>query len=303
MTHKFQKKHSSYSLTLVDSLDTLFIVGEKEEFVRAIRLVVSNVDFDKDVVVNVFETTIRGLGGLLSAHMLAEKFLGSEEYNSELLNLAVDLGNRLLVAFDTPTGIPYSLVNLRKGVVPELTSVTCLAGAGTLILEFGMLSRLRKDDRYEIAAKKAITALWKRKSQINLLGNSIDVISGEWVSKVSSIGAGTDSFFEYLLKANLLLGNESYLSMFHDAYTAIESRVKVNGWYFSVAMDNANLLYTVAEGLSAFWPALQVFAEEYEAAFNNFSRWFGLWLKFRCVPGKANLFMFVSYQKLPFLMV
>ena len=62
----------SFSLTLVDSLDTLVVMGDIEEFDRALRLVVRDVSFDNDVVVSVFETNIRMVGGLLSGHVLAE---------------------------------------------------------------------------------------------------------------------------------------------------------------------------------------------------------------------------------------
>lgn len=62
----------SFSLTLVDSLDTLVVMGDIEEFDRALRLVVRDVSFNNDVVVSVFETNIRMVGGLLSGHVLAE---------------------------------------------------------------------------------------------------------------------------------------------------------------------------------------------------------------------------------------
>jgi mannosidase alpha-like ER degradation enhancer 3 len=64
----------SFSLTLVDALDTLAVLGDIEEFERAARLIVRDVSFDTDVVVSVFETNIRILGGLLSGHVLAELF-------------------------------------------------------------------------------------------------------------------------------------------------------------------------------------------------------------------------------------
>lgn len=62
----------SFSLTLVDSLDTLVVMGDMEEFDRVVRLVVRDVSFDSDVVVSVFETNIRMVGGLISAHILAD---------------------------------------------------------------------------------------------------------------------------------------------------------------------------------------------------------------------------------------
>ncbi|KAJ1569024.1 alpha mannosidase-like protein [Cladochytrium tenue] len=100
-----------YSLTLVDTLDVFAVIGDREGFERAVNLTLSHVSFDIDSRVSVFEVTIRMLGGLLSAHQLASDphstvFL--PWYKAELLDLALDLGRRLLPAFKTPTGIPYS---------------------------------------------------------------------------------------------------------------------------------------------------------------------------------------------------
>ena len=119
----------------------LGIVGNSTAFTKALWSIVDNVNFDKDKVVSVFEMNIRVLGGLLSAHIMARDkklnlFLKSykdvkqnynkvitREYNDELLDLAEDLGKRLLAAFNTPTGIPYGSVNLRHGVAKNETPI------------------------------------------------------------------------------------------------------------------------------------------------------------------------------------
>ena len=145
-------------LTLIDSLDTLAIMDDREEFRRTVSLVVENVNFDIDDTVSVFETTIRVLGGLLSAHMFAADpkygFFDNGEYNGGLLRLATDLGNRLLPAFRTPTGIPYGTVNLRRGVPREETVISSTAGAGSLTLEFTMLSALTNERSVSIDCSK-----------------------------------------------------------------------------------------------------------------------------------------------------
>jgi len=107
-----------YSLTLVDSLDTLLIMGNHTEFEKQVMNLPNVLHFDKDVNVSLFETNIRMLGGLLSAHLLitlhgevaglSRSFI--ESYDGSLLRLAVDLADRLLVAFNTPTGMPYGTV-------------------------------------------------------------------------------------------------------------------------------------------------------------------------------------------------
>ena len=133
----------NYSLTLVDTLDTLAIMGLREEFVHAVRLVISSLSFDSDSTVQVFEATIRMLGGLLSAHLICtdSRFnMSVPGYDGELLQLAHDLATRLLPAFDdTPFDIPHPRVNLRRGVPKGWRTDTCTAGAGSLILEFGVL--------------------------------------------------------------------------------------------------------------------------------------------------------------------
>lgn len=144
-----------FSLTLIDSLDTLAAMREPEKFRQAIELVKRHVgNFNIDSRVQVFEVNIRVLGALLSGHLYASDPAFKSQvkgYKGELLVMAEDLGKRLLKAFETsPTGIPYARVNLRKGVLRGETSETCVAGAGSLLLEFGVLSRLTGDASYEV---------------------------------------------------------------------------------------------------------------------------------------------------------
>ncbi len=105
----------SFSLTLVDALDTLVVVGDYDEFERAARLVVDNAHFDTDIVVSVFETNIRMVGGLLSAHLMAVLLKSVQPhrldwYDRQLLDMAVELADRLLPAFNTSSGLPYPRV-------------------------------------------------------------------------------------------------------------------------------------------------------------------------------------------------
>lgn len=126
-------------MTLVDTLDTLVVLGDFEEFERAVKLVIKdNENFDNDIIVSVFEINIRMVGGLLSAHLLAEKIATQNGtilnwYNKELLNMAKDLGYRLLPAFNSSTGIPHARVNLRYGMKDKdlaKNKETCTACAG-----------------------------------------------------------------------------------------------------------------------------------------------------------------------------
>jgi mannosidase alpha-like ER degradation enhancer 1 len=172
-----------YVLTLIDSLDTLALMGDRQRFRQGIQYVIQHVDFSQLAnVVQVFESNIRILGGLLSAHLFATdpRFgVAFPEYQGELLTLAHDLGKRYLPAFEqSKTGIPYARVNLVRGVPPTETNETCTAGAGTLLLEFGVLSRLTGEDRFEGLARNALLELWKRRSSLNLVGNVINIQTG-----------------------------------------------------------------------------------------------------------------------------
>ena len=103
----------NFSLTLIDVLDTFIVLGDREGFNDAVRKVTEWVSFDVNTKPQVFETTIRVLGGLLSAHIFASNSNHTfylPWYRGELLNLAQDLGERMLPAFSTPTGIPYARV-------------------------------------------------------------------------------------------------------------------------------------------------------------------------------------------------
>ena len=102
-------------MTLIDVLDTFVVMGDVRGFDTAVKNVLQAVSFNVNTRPQVFEATIRVLGGLLSAHIFASRpnqpfYL--PWYKDELLHMAHDLGNRLLPAFSTPTGIPYARVRV-----------------------------------------------------------------------------------------------------------------------------------------------------------------------------------------------
>lgn len=253
----------NYTLTLVDSLSTLAIFASSQStfhnkrkplrdfqdgVASLVKLYGDGTEganglgsrargFNLDSKVQVFETVIRGVGGLLSAHLFAIgelpitgysiphtsiwgnnyaiKWPNGLVYNGQLLRLANDLAHRLLPAFYTPTGLPYPRVNLRSGVPfypnsplnvdpehgqceaeaaghREITE-TCSAGAGSLVLEFSILSRLTGNMKFEQLAQKAFDAVWTRRSVVGLVGAGVDAETGEWVSPFTGV-----SIAEYL---------------------------------------------------------------------------------------------------------
>ncbi|XP_078175719.1 glycosyl hydrolase family 47 protein isoform X1 [Carex rostrata] len=281
-----------YALTLIDSLDTLALLGDRERFSSAVEWVSRNVQFNIDKTVSVFETTIRILGGLLSAHLIASDYatgMKVQNYNNELLHLAEDLALRMLPAFDTPTGIPFGSVNLRHGVDENESKITSTAGGGTLTLEFGVLSRLTNNTIFERVSKNAVRGIWARRSQIDLVGAHINVFSGEWTQKDAGIGTSIDSFYEYLLKAYLLFGDEEYLFMFQEAYKAAMRYLHHDPWYVEVNMNSAATVWPLFNSLQAFWPGLQVLAGDIDPAIRTHAAFFSVWKKYGYTPEGFNL--------------
>ncbi|KAG6580370.1 ER degradation-enhancing alpha-mannosidase-like protein [Phytophthora cinnamomi] len=241
-------------LTLVDTLDTLAVLEDATEFRRAVELVVENADFNLDTEVSVFETTIRLLGGLLSAHLFAVntdlKLYPDGDYDGALLRLAVDLGVRLMPAFDTVTGIPYGTVNLKHGVPKGETPIASTAGAGSLSIEFTMLSVLTGDPKYAAASRGAVRALFQRRSKIGLLGKHINTKNGDWTETSSGPGSNSDSFYEYLLKMYELFGDREALEMFAQVYPAVLAHNK-HGDCFKASRAFPNMELVVADPVDA----------------------------------------------------
>uniref|UniRef100_A0A4W3KE71 alpha-1,2-Mannosidase n=1 Tax=Callorhinchus milii TaxID=7868 RepID=A0A4W3KE71_CALMI len=258
-----------FSLTLVDTLDTLVLLNQMEEFEDAVRRVVQDVHLDNDIVVSVFETNIRVLGGLLGGHAMAIILRDQGEwmqwYNDELLNMAKELGYRLLPAFNTTSGLPYPRINLKYGLRrPEARTgtetETCTACAGTLILEFAALSRFSGEPVFEQHARKALDFLWeKRQRNSNLVGTTINIHTGDWVRKDSGVGAGIDSYYEYLFKAYILLGDDGFLQRFNTHYAAIMKYISQPPLLLDVHIHKPMLnARTWMDALLAFFPGLQV---------------------------------------------
>uniref|UniRef100_A0A671KXQ5 alpha-1,2-Mannosidase n=1 Tax=Sinocyclocheilus anshuiensis TaxID=1608454 RepID=A0A671KXQ5_9TELE len=257
-----------FSLTLIDTLDTLALLNKTVEFEEAVRRVVADVRLDNDIVVSVFETNIRVLGGLLGGHSMAVMLKESGRmvwYQDELLHMAKDLGLRLLPAFNTSSGLPYPRVNLRYGVRGPETRTgtetdTCTACAGTIILEFAALSRFTGDPTFEAHARRALDFLWeKRQRNSNLVGTTINIHSGEWVSRDSGVGAGIDSYYEYLMKAYILLGDDRFLQRFNTHYASIMKYISQPPLLLDVHIHKPLLpARTWMDSLLAFFPGLQV---------------------------------------------
>ncbi|KAI1492609.1 glycosyl hydrolase family 47-domain-containing protein [Biscogniauxia mediterranea] len=385
----------NYSLTLIDSLSTLAILASappdsRDTGPKALRdfqdgvaaLVVQYGDgrpgpsgqgargrgFDVDSKVQVFETVIRGVGGLLSAHLFAVGELPISgydpqrtnvdveqhpiswpnrfKYDGQLLRLAFDLAQRLLPAFYTQTGLPYPRVNLRHGIPfylnsplnenisldpnqtqesPEITE-TCSAGAGSLVLEFTVLSRLTGDPRFEQAAKRAFWAVWSRRSNIGLIGAGVDAEAGHWIGGFSGIGAGIDSFFEYALKTHILLSGhelpnltmprevphgswldpnqlysplsdednapESFLQAWHHAHAAIKRHLYSgvhHPHYVNAHLSTGSPQTYWIDSLGAYYSGLLTLAGELNEAIETHLLYTALWTRYSALPERWSV--------------
>ncbi|XP_022912582.2 ER degradation-enhancing alpha-mannosidase-like protein 2 [Onthophagus taurus] len=285
--------YGSYSLTLIDALDTLAIMGNYTEFQRVAEILTAKENFDSNINVSVFETNIRIIGGLLSAHLLSHKAGAKLEpgwpCNGPLLRLAEDVAKRLIVAFDTPTGMPYGTINLRSGIPPGETTVTCTAGIGTFILEFGTLSRLTGDPLYEEVATNALNALYHHQSQLGLFGNHIDVATGRWTAQDSGIGSGVDSYFEYLVKGSILLQKPELLEMFYEARKGIDKYLKRDDWYLWVSMTKGQVTIPVFQSLEAYWPGVLSLIGETSSAMRTLHNYHQVWQQYGFTPEFYNI--------------
>lgn len=283
----------SYSLTLIDALDTLAVMGNYTEFQRVVDIVTTKANFDSNINVSVFETNIRIVGGLLSAHLLSHR-AGVElepgwPCNGPLLRLAEDVAKRLIAAFDTTTGMPYGTVNLRHGVPPGETSVTCTAGVGTFIVEFGTLSRLTGDPVYEEVALNALHALYNHQSPIGLVGNHIDVLTGRWTAQDSGIGAGVDSYFEYLVKGAILLNRPELMAMFNDVRVGINKYLKRGDWYLWVSMQKGQVTLPVFQSLEAYWPGVLSLIGDVNTGMKSIHNYYQVWKQYGFTPEFYNI--------------
>jgi hypothetical protein len=261
----------SLLMTPVDALDTLVLMGFHKEADADRALIDAKLDFDKDIYVKNFEITIRLLGGLLSGYQLT--------HDPVLLHKAEDLGRRLLPAFDSPTGMPYQYVNLKTGKVRG--AVSNPAETGTLILEFGTLSKLTGDPVFYNKAKRALVATFDRRSRIGLVGAGINVETGQWTDADSSISGGIDSYYEYLWKCWRLFGDKDCLAMWKASIPAVNRYLAdhVHGelWYGHAGMDTGERTATEYGALDAFFPGLLALSGELKRAARLQDSSFRMW--------------------------
>ncbi|XP_051844167.1 mannosyl-oligosaccharide 1,2-alpha-mannosidase IC [Antechinus flavipes] len=218
--------------TIIDALDTLYIMELEDEFQEAKNWVEKSFDLDVKGDASVFEVNIRYIGGLLSAYYLT----GEEIFREKVIRL----GEKLLPAFNTPTGIPRGMVNFGSGVSrtwgwASLGS-SILAEFGSLHLEFLHLSKISGNPIFARKVKNIRRVLNRTEKPKGLYPNFLSPVSGSWVQHHVSIGGLGDSFYEYLIKAWLM-----------SAKTDIEAK---NMYYTALEAIETHLLQKSQEGLT-----------------------------------------------------
>jgi hypothetical protein len=272
----------SLLMTPVDAFDTMILMGLTEEAKETKELILKNLSFDKNFFVQNFEITIRLLGGLISAYQLD----GDERF----LDLAKDLGNRLLPVFNSKTGMPYRYVNLQNGELRD--SINNPAEIGTLMLEFGMLSKLTGKPVYYDKAKHAITEVYNRRSKIGLVGTQINVETGEWTNTDSHISGMIDSYYEYLIKAYLLFDDKDFKVMYDESISSVNKYLldstNTGLWYAHADMNMGEKTQTVFGALDAFMPAMLVLGDDLKTAEQIQESCYKMWTHFGIEPEEIN---------------
>nr|XP_019948931.1 PREDICTED: mannosyl-oligosaccharide 1,2-alpha-mannosidase IA-like isoform X1 [Paralichthys olivaceus] len=210
--------------SIIDSLDTLYIMGLMEEYNDAKEWVQTSLDLNSNGEASLFEVNIRYVGGLLSAYYLT----GEELFRSK----AMELGEKLLPAFNTPTGIPRGVINLGSSGTSwswgwASAGSSILAEFGTLHLEFVHLTELSNNPIYTEKVMNIRKLLNKIEKPHGLYPNFLSPVSGNWVQHHVSIGGLGDSFYEYLIKSYLMSDktDDDAKKMYYGALEAIEANL------------------------------------------------------------------------------
>lgn len=280
----------SLHISPIDAYSTMKVMGLNEQAKEVENYIINTAHWDKDLYVKTFEVNIRILGGMLAMYQYTK--------DPVILERTEDFGRRMLKAFDSPTGIPYYFFNLKTGDVKgEKVNV---AEAASYMFEMGILSHYTGNPIYYQTAKKANIAVWNRVSDLHLVGEVINVETGEWLNEGSHICAGIDSYYEYLLKSYLLFGDEDLKPIWHKSIQAINTHLveesDTSFWYKRVNMHSGqkitspihppktNQTGSIVTLYDAFFPALLVLNNDMERAEKNQDTWNWLWNQYGLEP-------------------
>ncbi|XP_076320901.1 endoplasmic reticulum mannosyl-oligosaccharide 1,2-alpha-mannosidase-like isoform X2 [Tachypleus tridentatus] len=259
-------------LTLIDALDTMYIMGLKKEFQEARDWVANKLNFNINKDVNFFETTIRVLGGLLSTYHLTQ--------DSLFLKKAIDIGNRLMPCFKTRSGVPYSDVNLQSGIVhpPSWSTDSSVSEVSTVQLEFRDLSRVTGRPEYEEAAFHVSKHLHTLPKKDGLVPMFINTNTGEFRTRATiTLGARADTYYEYLLKQWIQTGRnitwlkEDYMEAIEGVMKNLVHKSKPNQLVFVGELLNGKKYSPKMDHLVCFLPGTLILGYHYGMPISHLS--------------------------------
>lgn len=220
---------------IVDALDTMMLMNLTKELNHAREWISTSLSYEKDQDVNTFETTIRMLGGLLSAHYLSQILpafepIGGSPDEDLYLEKASDLADRLLTAYDSPSGVPYASVNLKtlKGIPSHADGgASSTAEATSLQLEMKYLAFLTGETHYWEKAEKVIEVVDNNGAKDGLLPIFIYADSGTFRGNEIRLGSRGDSYYEYLIKQYHQTSKQEpiYLDMWKEALAGVRKHL------------------------------------------------------------------------------
>ncbi|EAS31846.3 mannosyl-oligosaccharide 1,2-alpha-mannosidase [Coccidioides immitis RS] len=224
---------------IVDALDTLMIMNLTSRVQQARNWIHTSLRYDQDHDVNTFETTIRMLGGLLSAHYLSTTYpelapIADDDPGAPgedlYIEKATELADRLLGAFESPSGVPYASLNLNKsvGILSHSDNgASSTAEAGTVQLEFKYLAKLTGEANYWEKAEKVIEVIEANGREDGLVPIYIYADTGKFMGENIRLGSRGDSYYEYLIKQYLQTSNEEpiYLEMWDETLNGIRKHL------------------------------------------------------------------------------
>jgi mannosidase alpha-like ER degradation enhancer 2 len=273
----------SLLMTPVDTLSTFIVMGMEPQVRETTDYIAQHLTFNKDISVSNFEITIRLLGALVSTHQSTG--------DKRLLAKAEELANRLLPAFKSRTGMPYRFVNLKTGARDGVVSNP--AEIGTLLLEWGALSKLTGKPVYFDTARRALVALYERRDPTTgLVGQAINVETGEWTNKNSHVGGAIDSYYEYLLKCEKLFDDRGCGDMYQTSIAAVNKYLAdetAGGlWYGRSDMTTGARNGTNFGSLHAFLPAVLAMGGDLDRARRLQDSAFAMWTQHGIEPESFN---------------
>ena len=229
LSGEYKNGFGGWGATLIDTLDTLWIMDMKKEFAIAVAAV-EKIDFTSadSRIISVFETTIRYVGGLLSAYDL------SRGKYPVLLGKAVELGDMLYTAFDTPNRMPITYWEWEKAAAgddQEAGTSVPIADIGSLSMEFTRLTQLTGDPKYFDAIQRIYDALAEQQRDTRLPGMwplTVNARKMDFTADATfTFGAMSDSLYEYFPKQHLLVGGvtQQYREMYEATMKAAKKSI------------------------------------------------------------------------------